>query len=271
MQPMQWGRNAQLQAEAEEKFLSATEDLSHLAETLNSLPADKDPRKATKELTQLAEHFSDLEPYGGKIALIKKTKELLDHGANPNILHVSKYSHYAEYPIARAIPEHPEIVELLLQAGANPNTISFIRKDAIIFKAIDHNKVDIVKSLLRHNANPNVTEPVHNLTPLNSAILSHRDPAIINLLIQHHADPNKASVNGTLPLTLAVVRADIHLIKLLLQAGANPDAYNKKINRSVRNLVLGGTRSTDRTEKARYQLILDLFNMYSAQKKAKIL
>lgn len=274
MQPTQWIRNTQLQeqaelqaAEAEENIRYKTQELGQLAENISDLPKKKEARQATKELAQLAKYFSYREPYGGKNALIKQTKDLLERGANPNILHDSAY---ADYPIALAIPENPEIVELLLQAGANPDTISATTKEAIIFDAIHENSVSIVNSILRHNANLNVSDR-HRNTPLFYTILFDRDPEIINALIQHHADPNKANIDGIFPLTLAVNKHNIHLIKLLLQAGANPDAYDKKQKRSIRALVLEGTRSTNSSEKALYQLMLDMFNMYSAQRKAKIL
>lgn len=240
MQPSQWIRNAQLQEQAElrtEDAAAATQELGKLAETYYFTWLTKNER----------------------FELINKTKQLLQRGANPNVI-TQAHPAIADYALALAIPVNPEIVELLLKAGADPDTIKKESSEPVIFSAIFYNSPAIVKTLLDYNANPNKTW-IKGTTPLLYTIYSDKNPAIVDILLKYLADPNKSDDFGKTPLDEAIEKENIYIIKLLLQAGANADLYNTE---SLKARLKSG-------KKAIYQLILDMLEMYSAKQKAKIL
>ncbi len=173
MQPMQWIRDAAPIVEEEMRT--------------------EDAQNATFELILLSREFSD--PVLTAIArrqVVQKVDRLLKRGANPN----ADYNELPGLPnrriavISKAIPHFPEIVELLLQAGANPDSYGYSLipiKDSILFKAIELNNVRIVTLLLQYGADPNFQNE-HESAPLLLAIKKGR-PEIVRLLLQAGANP----------------------------------------------------------------------------------
>jgi hypothetical protein len=170
MQPMQWMRD--------------------VAPTVQEELRAEDAAAATYELILLSRNFDD--PAVNRNQMIQKVDRLLKRGANANAEY--KYPDIPERKervISAAIPYFPEIVELLLRAGADPNSPAYdsLIKASILFKAIQKNNVRIVTSLLRYGADPNfITEPPEQ-TPLFDAI-TKGNPEIIRLLLQAGANPN---------------------------------------------------------------------------------
>lgn len=217
MQPMQWFRNIAPQVQAELKA--------------------EDAAAATRELLALAQKFSDPIPNPNtRRELIQEVKKLLERGANPN----AEY-HYAFLPgqrsqaiISMAIPQFPEIVELLLKAGANPNSRAGhieVIKNSVIFKAIKTNDLTTVTLLLKYGADPDFQDELGQ-TPLLTAV-ENENHEMIRLLLEAGAYPNIFSTLGTSPLINAVKAGNIGIIKLLLQAGANPLAFDRIMRESA--------------------------------------
>ena len=181
MQPMQWFRDAAPAVEQEMRNEAAE-------------AAKLDADNATFELILLSRKFED--PVLTAIArrqVVQKVDRLLKRGANPNADH----NDHLDSPsrpkpvISKAIPHFPEIVELLLQAGANPDSYGYslqAMKDTILFKAIKHNNIRIVTLLLQYGANPNLKDELED-TPLLIAI-EKKNPEIVRLLLQAGANPN---------------------------------------------------------------------------------
>jgi hypothetical protein len=117
-----------------------------------------------------------------------------------------------------------EIVKLLLQAGANPN-LSLLsvgtRKNALL-EAAELGRKNTVEALLAAGARSYINESL-----IKAAQFGYLE--IAQLLIQAGANPNYKTKYGTTPL-MAAARVPFaeDLIRLLINAGADPDARNKK-------------------------------------------
>ncbi|TVY68950.1 Ankyrin repeat and KH domain-containing protein [Lachnellula suecica] len=105
-----------------------------------------------------------------------------------------------------------KFVDLLLDYGSDPNSKSSHGKTAL-FEAITVSRPDIVTSLLEHGADPNLPGPKHMLWP------STYNPACLQLLLDHGAHHKKCP--GI--MELAVSLNEIESVRILLDAGVNPD------------------------------------------------
>jgi ankyrin repeat protein len=153
---------------------------------------------------------------------------------------------------------NPEVVELLLKAGANPNiSDSDDLKQTPLMRAVETQKLNIVQLLLNYKANPNA-EDSYGVTALTMAIQSSRTD-IVEALAAGGADVKKVSPDGEsailtavqtsmpeaaekvkilakagaplnvsnssyTPLVYAVQKDNKELVQALLDAGADPDA-----------------------------------------------
>jgi ankyrin repeat protein len=183
------------------------------------LAAGANPNAATKDgVTPL-----QLAAQRGDLAVIKM---LLTAGANPNA-----GDKYGRPPLFFAVTSgSEESVKLLLAAKANPNGGSV---DAPLFSAIY--KMDVVSAemLLQAGASPNDVGTVdreagaalgsdrQRLTPLFQAVSTDQLP-MVQLLLKYHADPNAEQADKR-PVIFSAL-ADTNLLETLLDAGANVDA-----------------------------------------------
>jgi ankyrin repeat protein len=113
----------------------------------------------------------------GQIQMIKL---LLGHGAN-----IDAKNELDETPLHSLIhiPDNEETVKLLLDKGANPNTIS--RGTPLLNDAVDYGDEEMVKLLLEKGANVNSMDAKGN-TPLQIAVKSNNQ-SMIQLLVKYGA------------------------------------------------------------------------------------
>ncbi len=235
MQPAQWFRDVAPQVQAELR----TEDAA----------------QATLELQLLSQRFDD--PGIARNQLIQKVDRLLQRGANPNAEY--RYPGLPERKItviSAAIPFLPEVVELLLQAGADPDSPGYalkLIKDSVLFKAIEKNNERIVALLLQYGADPNFnTQPLEQ-TPLLQAV-EQGNPAIVRLLLQAGADP-KGGINKIRKALNRLENLNPATRALLLNS--NPDFnFNAPPALSIARQKL--KTSTTPFDQQRYQVIIQM-------------
>jgi ankyrin repeat protein len=134
---------------------------------------------------------------------------------------------------------HPQIIAYLLSKGADPNTQTNENGASVLAGLAYVNEVEGVKILLEHGAEPNRGRSESGETPLHHALAGNTDAdrtELIRLLISHGADVNAttkpgvvsfnfwrdARTRGETPLHRAAAYGSIGIIRMILNAGADP-------------------------------------------------
>jgi ankyrin repeat protein len=120
-----------------------------------------------------------------------------------------------------AFHQKAALVKMLLGKGAKPHAKDFIES----LQSLD-DTTEVVRLLLEANANPNTIDPETSRTPLHlTTELGHCQ--ITKLLLEAKANPNNAcpmdEKKDSTPLAMAVENEDEELVKILLCAKAKPD------------------------------------------------
>ena len=120
----------------------------------------------------------------------------------------------------------PEIIRILLDAGANPDVKNSYRGETVLHTAAMNGDAAIAEMMLEAHADVNA----HNRwddTPLLTAV-ERNHPEIVALLIAHHADLEAAKpYDGSTPLLNAVKNGQHDIVKILVRAGADVNAADK--------------------------------------------
>ncbi len=131
--------------------------------------------------------------------------------------------------------DDPESFNLLLDAGASPNDFLMIQgsKTSLISIASGAKKLDYLKLLITHKANPNGLPGTE--APLSTALLSgHRER--MELLVAAGADLNVPDSAGATAIIEVVLANDYILALKLVAMGANPNVVMKNGN-SIRKAI----------------------------------
>ncbi len=155
-----------------------------------------------------------------------KTAELLlKRGIDPN----TALDRYGNPALFLALP-NKDMARLVLSYGANPN-IQYLKEGRsnylrctvgntpLHFAVENEGKEDLAAVLLEYGADVNA-ENVDGETPLYWAVRSGTELSMA-ILLNHGADPNKASREGT-PINRAILTNNDQKAALLLEWGANP-------------------------------------------------
>jgi uncharacterized protein len=112
-----------------------------------------------------------------------------------------------------------EEVEAALNAGADINHANRFG-DTALMRAADKGNTDIVKLLLKHNADVNLASHWYKTTALlNAAYRQYTD--IVRLLIDHNANVNHADQGGYTVLMYAAGKGNVDAVRLLIDHNAN--------------------------------------------------
>ncbi|WP_115704713.1 ankyrin repeat domain-containing protein [Legionella sainthelensi] len=151
---------------------------------------------------------------------------------------VNQTNWYGEEPLC--LVNSVEMIEVLINAGANATRTD---SDHALDYAIRANRVDLVRSLLKHGAKPSeysayyaaskdpkilqslmehypetVTKPTHDYsTSIHAAARAGNDENIRTLVYYGGANPDTSNVNGITPLQLALKNGHKNTAKLLIE------------------------------------------------------
>ncbi len=121
-----------------------------------------------------------------------------------------------------------DVVKILLLHKANPE-ISFPKYPEITQQIVLNNKLlyclnkEEVKTLLDAGADVNARD-IHQSTPLINACYSNEDlKEIVQMLLAAKADVNLSNISGQTPLINACEKQKIEIVQMLLDAKANPN------------------------------------------------
>ena len=156
---------------------------------------------------------------------VSETRALIARGADVNYP-----TRYKTALMLAAGEGHAEVVDLLLANGAQLNTNT--DEGTALMEAVKSGRVEIVKRLLAAGADVNAVHRTGDLTLLMAARQrSYRTPAaepsaeLLQLLLDHKADPNATDKWGVTALMSANTAAKV---KLLVAGGANLEAKDKE-------------------------------------------
>jgi ankyrin repeat protein len=114
---------------------------------------------------------------------------------------------------------HSEVIQLLLQAGADVNAPHVKVQATPLQYAAEAGHLDAVRTLLAANAKVDAVDS-QGRTPLMWAISNGQVP-VIQELLQHGAKVDGVNSQGLTPLMLAASKGQVPVIQELLQHGAN--------------------------------------------------
>lgn len=149
---------------------------------------------------------------------------LLDSGADVNLNNTL----INDALIFATKTNNTDVIKLLIKAGANINNINNRGDNSLIWSS-SYGNAEIVELLLKLGANPNIQND-KKATALHF-VTSNKN--ITKLLLDAGANPNLQDSDGDTPLTDAVSKNNIEIVKLLLNAGANPDIQNNDGNTAL--------------------------------------
>ena len=144
---------------------------------------------------------------------------LLNHGADKNARNISLWTplYFA------AFMGEPTAVQVLLEYDADSN-LQDIRGRTPLGRALDYGsegKVDVVRRLLEHGADPNIR--TNHTTPLHHA--SCRGfLEVARLLLRYGAKVDEKDENGKTPLQMVASSGHEEMTKLLIEHGAVPQS-----------------------------------------------
>ena len=120
----------------------------------------------------------------------------------------------------------PEIVELLLKSGANPNAqASYDRESGPgltpLWAAVVGGQKENAELLLAHQAEPNIADK-EGRTPLHRATIQG-SKELVKLLLAHNAEVNRQDQSGRTPLSYAAAGSHTEIAALLLDHKADPN------------------------------------------------
>jgi ankyrin repeat protein/uncharacterized membrane protein YhaH (DUF805 family) len=134
-------------------------------------------------------------------------KILLPAGADPN----EKNSYRGETVLHTAARNgNIEIAKLMLEAKADTNTLNRWN-DTPLLTAVDNGNVEIIKLLVKNGADLEATKPHDNSTALINAVKAN-NKSIVTILLENGAKAGHTDMNGNTPLSLA---KDQEIIEIL--------------------------------------------------------
>ena len=155
-----------------------------------------------------------------------KVRQLLSHGVNPNCYH-TYLNGWSLTPLSAAAKSgNTDVVQLLLEAGADPDRDLLQNSPGLpspartpLMLAAQRGHKDVVRVLLESGANPNRADGT-DLSPLYWASIFGRKE-VAKILIDAGAEINRVYWGGKTPLKWAAHNGQQDVVELLRNAGAD--------------------------------------------------
>ena len=169
-------------------------------------------------------------------------KDLNGHDLRPKdcglaVIHRLALGHYSWFPKALSVLLVAGAdIELEDHKGVTPLETALTQRSTTHYTRLTdagYWSEDTLDVLLKHGANVNKTSS-RGATPLNKLVANKRDKLILHRLIDHGLD---LAIGGADALISAIEASDVEMTKILLEAGADPNAIHKV----VRNQKSGRT------------------------------
>jgi ankyrin repeat protein len=149
---------------------------------------------------------------------------LLKSGVSPNAIDADG----VPVLMSATLFANADMVELLLQRGADPNRTGPGRATALMWAAPDADKM---RRLLSHGANVNARSETDRTAVLVAASYPGTVKAL-QLLLQHGADLRAEDRAGSTALSLAVRSADVEVVRFLVDKGLDPNGLSPLAQRA---------------------------------------
>ncbi len=221
------------------------------------------------------EYFKDMD--ATKIASLKSMIELIKLNDGKDIyLHMINKLLSKGFQLNQPIPYYPliiaskfdkaDVVDSLLKNGANPN-IKDIGELSPLIKAVEHKSYDSVKLLLENGADINYAGPEGDHLPLNIAI-DNKDNDMINILLDSKYNKNKLNLsfrNRNLDTPLHIALKNTLVSDYLNES--NLVKLIKKSDLTLKNIK--NIRSIDLLKDYTKKKNIKIKNLFKTQKKYK--
>ncbi|XP_054584257.1 ankyrin repeat and SOCS box protein 3 isoform X2 [Eptesicus fuscus] len=114
---------------------------------------------------------------------------------------------------------HGKIVQILLEAGADPNATT-LEETTPLFLAVENGRMDVLRLLLRYGANVNGSHSMCGWNALHQATFQE-NTEIIKLLLKRGASKECQDDFGITPLFVAAQYGKLESLSILISSGAN--------------------------------------------------
>ena len=151
-----------------------------------------------------------------------RVRAMVAEGANPNAQGKDGVT-LLEWALLR---QSKPAMKALLDAGANASQPG-LGGDTVLHLAAKANDPSYLRLLLDHGADPNAPNGTTQAPPIDAALMNPQVD-VFDLLLAHHADPNRADRMGDTPLHIAAQVHKPQCVLALLKAGADPSLRNKR-------------------------------------------
>jgi ankyrin repeat protein len=166
---------------------------------------------------------------------IDNVKELLEMGADPNILGKMQYTGVEVFPIyVAATKKFNEVLRLLIQHKAKVDAVSHGFGTALN-GAISLMNQEGVEALLEGGADPNKVDHSEYSPLQNAAQFSDNYPGILEALLLADAEIDLKTPIGT-ALDRALGMGQVKTARILLNAGADPDLVRDNYQSMFKNV-----------------------------------